>query len=85
MKKLDPSHSFYTLSSLSHKYKCVNCGAYIKKGDLSCYRCGHIFSELDVNLMVKQHQQNKDENGHHTIYFVIIMLIILGIIILPNI
>ena len=85
MKKPDPSYSFYALSRFEYKYKCINCGAYVKKGDLSCYRCGHVFSESEVNIMVANYKQNKEKNGHHTFYFVLIMLVILGVIILPNI
>jgi len=84
MKKTDPNHSFYALNSLWHKYKCIKCGAYIEKGELSCYRCGHVFSASDVESMKGFYQKNKAENWHHLIYFVLFMLVFLGLIILVN-
>ncbi len=82
MKKRDPSFSFFALNSLCYKYKCVNCGAYIKKGDLECYRCGHEFSNDDVEKMISYYKVSSTGNGHHIIFFVLFMAFVLGILLI---
>lgn len=50
-------------SRLSYIYRCVECGAFIKKGMQECYRCEHIFSKDDVDIMIKQYRKNYKKTG----------------------
>lgn len=50
-------------------FKCPSCGAYVKKGALQCYRCDRVFSEQDVDTMIKGYRENRRKNWHLIIYF----------------
>lgn len=80
MKRNKEEYPYLCEDRLKYIYKCVNCGAYVKKGTVECYRCNHKFSSSDVDTMVRHYEANYAKNWHHKVYFVLFMLFVLGLL-----
>jgi hypothetical protein len=79
-RKEKAEYPYLSEDRLSYIYKCIHCGAYIKKGIKECYRCHHTFTERDVDIMIHQYRENDRKNWHHKLYFILFMLLILAML-----
>lgn len=80
MKNKNEGYPFLHDSRLRYKYKCISCGAYVKRGTKECYRCFHEFSPDDVNHMIEHYRSNYAQNWRHKIYFILFMLFVLALL-----
>lgn len=77
MSKNNSLYSYRALNSLSHVYRCVECGTYVSKQDFVCYRCNHEFTKNDCARMIEAYKKTKQVSWPDMLLFVVVFLLVL--------